>query len=172
MEFFKQNIIPQEVLVQLVAFLIVFWTLKSLAWGPILKSLDARREKIRQDFDRNEHARKELEGIKAEYTAHLQKIDEEARGKIQEAIEEGRKISRDLQEKARAEAQSTFEKTKENLALEITKARIQLRRDVASIALQVSEKVLEEKLTSDLQQEKILSMIQNLETSAPAKGGK
>ena len=32
MEFFKANIIPGEVFVQLIAFIIVFWTLKLLAW--------------------------------------------------------------------------------------------------------------------------------------------
>ena len=172
MEFFRQNIIPGEVIVQLLAFLIVFFTLKHLAWGPILKALESRRAKIKNDFDRNETMRGELESLKAEYAAQLHKIDEEARAKIQEAIEEGRKISRDIQEKARAESQATFEKTKENIGLEMAKARIQLRREIAGIALQVSEKILQEKLTGDKQQEKILSMIEDLDNTLEIQRGK
>ena len=132
MEFFKATIIPGEVFVQLIAFIIVFWTLKKLAWKPLLSALASRREKIQSDFERIEAAKKEIEELKTKYTAHLQKIEDEARGKIQEAVEEGRRIGREIQEKARADAQTTFDQAKENLALEAAKARLQLRHEIAS----------------------------------------
>ena len=123
MDFFKQNIIPGEVVVQIIAFLIVFFTLKRLAWGPVQKALETRREKIKEAFARIDLGKKEIDALKAEYAGHLARIEEDARAKLQEAIEEGRRLSRDLQEKARAEAQSVFEKTKENLEVEIAKAK-------------------------------------------------
>ena len=61
MDFFKQNIIPAEVIVQLTAFVIVFLTLKKLAWGPIQKALETRRETIREDHEKIESARKQVE---------------------------------------------------------------------------------------------------------------
>ena len=165
MEFFKANIIPGEVLVQLIAFLIVFFTLKALAWKPLLKALELRRERIQDQFNQIEAAKKDIEKLKAEYGAHLQKIDDEARGKIQEAVEEGRRIARDMQEKARAESQSSFEKAKENLNLEVAKAKITLRREIADLAILVSEKVIRERLSDAKQQEKILELIEELEKS-------
>lgn len=163
MEFFKQNIIPGEVLAQLLAFIIVFLVLRAFAWKPILKALEARAQRIREEFERIDHAKKEIENLKGEYTAHLQKIDDEARSKIQEAIEEGRRIAREIQEKARHEAQQTFEKSKENLAIEMEKARVTLRREIASLAIQVAEKVVQEKMTEEKHQEKALEIIQGLE---------
>ena len=165
MEFFKANIIPGEVLVQLIAFLIVFFTLKSLAWKPILGALEARRKRIQDDFDKIEHARKEIEGLKARYASSFQKIEDEARAKLQEAVEEGRRIAKDIQEKARAESQASFEKAKDNLALEAAKARLTLRREIADLAISVSEKVLSEKLSDSKQQEKIMSLIEEFEKS-------
>ena len=163
MEFFKANIIPGEVLVQIIAFLIVFWTLKALAWKPILGALEARRLRIKDDFDKIEAARKEIEALKIQYSASLQKIEDEARAKLLAAVEEGRLIARDIQEKARAEAQASFEKAKENLALETAKAHITLRREIADLAINVSEKVLHEKLSDAKQQEKIMELIEELE---------
>lgn len=164
MEFFQANINLGEVFVQLVAFMIVFWTLKLLAWGPLLKALESRREKIKQGFDQIEESKKEIEALKAEYHAHLQKIDEEARTKIQEAIEEGRGIAREIQEKARAESQALFEKSKENLELEISKARIMLRHEIAGLSLSVAERVLKEKMKdAKAQEEKVLEIIEELE---------
>lgn len=170
MDFFKEHIIPGEVIVQLLAFLIVFFTLKAMAWKPLLKGLESRREKIKADIDHLAVAKKEMETLKAEYSAHLQRIDEEARSKIQEAVEEGRRVARDIQEKARSDAQETFEKTKENIVLEAEKARIQLRREVADLTIRVSEKILGEHLTEKKQQEQILRLIEEMESTVGPKG--
>ncbi len=165
MEFFKANIHLGEVFVQLIAFIIVFWTLKLLAWKPLLKALDLRRERIQEEFDKIENAKKEIEGLKKEYAFRLQKIEDEARGKLQEAIEEGRRIARQIQDTARAESQTTFDKAKENLNLEIAKARLSLRREIADLAIGVAEKVIHEKMTDPKQQEKVLEIIKELETT-------
>ena len=164
MEFFKANIQLGEVLVQLVAFVVVFLMLKALAWKPILQSMAARREKIREELESIEKAKKAIEGLKAQYNALLQKIEEEARAKVQQAIDEGRRISKEIQDKARSESQATFEKAKENLELEVSKARIELRREIADLALTASERVLNQKLSGDgAQQAKILEIIDELE---------
>ncbi len=170
MEFFKANIIPGEVFVQILAFFIVFLTLKALAWKPLLKGLADRREKIENEFHRIAEAKKEIEALKAEYTAHINRIDEEARSKVQTAVDEGRRIAREIQDKARNDAQTTFEETKENLALEAAKIRIQLRREIAGLALQVSEKILEENLSGEKQQQKALAMLDDLEAALQKKG--
>lgn len=171
MEFFKANIIPSEVLVQLIAFVIVFWTLKIFAWKPILKALEARRQRIEGDFARVDQLKKDVEKLKAEYNAHIQKIDEEARTRIQEAVADGQRISREIQEKARADAQSTLEKTKQNLSIEAAKIRLDLKREIANMAIQVSEKILAEKLNEAKQQDKILKIIDDLEAEINRQGG-
>lgn len=164
MEFFAANIKLGEVIVQLVAFIVVFLTLKSLAWKPILQSLEARRAKIQGELDHIDASKKEIERLKAEYVAHLQKIEDEARSKIQEAVDEGRRIAKEIQDKARTESQATFDKAKENLELETAKARISLRREIADLAINTSERILSEKLSSDrAQQAKALEIIEELE---------
>ena len=163
MEYFAANIKLGEVFVQLLAFVIVFLTLKALAWKPLLQSLEARRERIRKEFDQIEQSRKEIENLKEEYQSRLQKIEDEARTKIQQAVDEGRRIAREIQEKARTDSQSTFEKAKENLTLETAKARLTLRREIADLAINVSERVLKEKMTGAKQEEKVLQILEELE---------
>lgn len=166
MDFIKENIIPGEVLVQLVAFLVVFFTLKAMAWKPVLGVLEARRKSIKDSFDEIEAGRQEIEKMKVEYSEHLSKIEEEARVKIQEAVDEGRRISKEMQEKARQESQDAFDKSKDNLALEVAKARVELRREIANLSLNVAERVLEEKMSDDAKQdEKVLDIIKDLEKS-------
>lgn len=164
MEFFQANIKLAEVLVQLIAFVIVFLALRKMAWGPMQQSLESRRAKIQGEFDKIEAARKEIEAMKTEYTGRLQKIEDEARAKIQQAIDEGRNIAKEIQEKARTESQNTFDKAKQNLDLEIAKARVALKQEIADLAINTSERVLNEKMSNDrAQQAKILEIIGDLE---------
>lgn len=158
------NVSLQEILTQAAGFAILVFVMSKMFWKPFLSSLDSRREHIQKELAHIDSSKKEIETMKAEYTAHLQKIEEEARMKIQESINEGRRIAKEIQDKARAEAQASFEKSKENLELEVTKARISLRREIAGLALETSERVLNEKLSTDqAQQAKIMEIIEGLE---------
>ena len=152
-----------EIAAQAIAFCALLIVLRWKAWGPIQNSLRLRREKIQSEFDKIDSAKKEIESLKAEYHAHLQKIEDDARAKLLEAVNEGRKISKEIQEKARLDSQNNFEKAKENLATELAKARVTLRREIADLALNVSEKVLQEQMKGAKQQEKILEMIEELD---------
>ncbi len=164
MDFFKSNIIPGEVIVQLVAFLIVFFTLKAMAWKPLQASLAARRARIQNDFDQIALQRQDIEKLKTEYAALLQKIDDESRKRLTEALEEGRRIAKEIQDKARTESQQTFDKAKQNLELEVAKARLEMRREIADLAISASEHVLKEKLAGGREQEtRIMSIIEELE---------
>jgi F-type H+-transporting ATPase subunit b len=163
MDYFKENIIPGEVIVQLIAFLTVFFVLKFWAWKPILASLAARRERIRKMLEDAETAKGEAEKLRGEYSAHLQKIEEEARTKIQEAVEDGRRIARDIQQKARAEAAHSLEQAKESLDLEIAKARVTLKREIADLSIRVAGKILREDLSEARQQAKVLEIIEEIE---------
>jgi F-type H+-transporting ATPase subunit b len=163
MDYFVQNIIPGEVLVQLIAFLLVFAVLKMFAWKPILKSLEDRRNRIQKTLADVDTAKADVEKLRAEYAGHLQRIDEEARVKIQEAIDEGRTVAREIQQKARAEASDTLHKAKESLEMEIAKARVTLQREIAGLSIRVAEKILRENMSEARQQEKVLDIIKELE---------
>lgn len=158
------NVSIQEILTQAIGFAILVFVLKKLFWKPFLDSLENRREHIRKELAHIDSSKLAIEKMKSEYAAHLQKIEDEARVKIQDAVNEGTRIAKEIQDKARAEAQASFEKSKENLDLEISKARLSLRREIANLAIGTSEKILNEKMSSDqAQQAKALEIIEGLE---------
>lgn len=153
-----------EVVAQAIAFCILLGVLRWKAWKPIQESLRLRREKIHSEFDGIDAAKRDIEALKSQYHSQLQKIEDEARAKMLAAIEEGQRISKELQEKTRLDAQASFEKATENIGIEVAKARLTLRREIADLALDAAERVLNEKLASDkAQQAKIMEIIEDLE---------
>lgn len=163
MEFFQENIHLGEVLVQLVAFLIVFAVLKKFAWQPLLAVIRSRRERIESEWNGIEKTKQAVAALQKDYLAHLQKIEEEARTKMQEAIQEGRRLAREIQEKARQESQASFEKAKANIDLEVQKARLTLRQEIAGLSIRVAEKIIAEKMDAPQQEKKALEILGQIE---------
>ena len=93
-----------EILTQILGFLVLVFVLKRLFWKPLLGILEARRKQIEETFRQIESSKKEIELLRSDYESRIQKIEEEARAKLQAAVEEGRRIAREIQEKAREEA--------------------------------------------------------------------
>ncbi|OGW42099.1 MAG: ATP synthase F0 subunit B [Nitrospirae bacterium RBG_16_43_11] len=143
------NLEIQQILTQAIGFLVLLFILKKIAWKPLLSLLDERREKIISEFQSIERTKSELSRLEQEYKARLAEIDAQARQKIQEAITEGQKIAVDVQEKAREEAKNILNKAKDNIDLEIAKARVELRNQVVSLAIGAAEKVIKAELSDE-----------------------
>lgn len=153
----------QEILTQAVAFILLVWVLKKMAWKPLLKLLDERREKIRTSFEEIEQTKKELEKLKMNYERARAHIEDEARQKLQLAIDEGKRVARELQEGSRREAQATLEKAKEDISLEVAKAKVTLRNEIVDLTLRATERLIEEKLDETKDKEIVLDFIEDLE---------
>jgi len=154
----------QEILTQALGFLLLIWVLKRIFWRPLLATLEERRRRIEGAFQQIENSKKELEGLRLDYESRIRKIEEEARGKLQTAVDEGRRIAREIQEKARDDAKQILSRSKEDLTLEIAKARVELRQEIAGLTLRAAEKLLREEMTDEKHRQKILEMIEELET--------
>ena len=153
----------QEILTQAAAFILLVWVLKRLAWKPLLKLLDERRQKIETSFEEIERTKKELDELKRDYERAHARIEEEARQKLQLAIDEGKRIARDLQEGARREARAILEKAKEDISLEVAKAKVTLRNEIVDLTLRATERLIQEKLDETKDKEIVLDFIEDLE---------
>ena len=153
----------QEILTQALAFVLLVWVLKRMAWKPLLKLLEERREKIRSGLEQIEQAMRDLEKLKRDYEHARAHIEDEARQKLQQAIDEGKRVARELQDQARREARSILDKAKEDIALEVAKAKVTLRNEIADLALRATERLIEEKLDDTKDKELVLDFIEDLE---------
>ena len=148
MELLK-SLSTSEIVAQIVSFLILLTFLRIFAWKKLLKMLDDRRERIASEFKKIDDAQSEVAKLKANYENKLSSIEAEARVKIQEAIAEGKKVSQEIREGARQEARAILDKAQENIELEISKAKQELKQKVIDLTLGTTEKLLREKITDD-----------------------
>ena len=136
----------QQILSQVLSFLILLWVLRRVAWRPLLGMLDQRRARIEDDLRQAAQQKADLARLQGEYQQRLTRIEEEARAKIQQAILEGKRIAGEVQEQARAQANAIMTKSKETVELELAKAKVTLRDQVAEMTMGAVERILREKL--------------------------
>ncbi len=140
------NLEIEQILTQIVAFLIMLWVLKKFAWKPLLGLMEERQELIRSEFDSIEIQKKEVNKQADEYKTKLHDIDAEARKRIQEAIGKGRDIAHDIERETRNKAALILNNAQDEMRRELDQAKEQLKRDVVKISLAVTEKLIQEKL--------------------------
>ena len=153
----------QQVVSQAISFIVLLWLLRRFAWRPLLTILDERRRHIETTLQDVASKKTELERLQADYAQRLAKIDDEARVKIQQAVLEGKRIAIEVQEDARAQAQAILAKSKETVELELAKAKVTLRDQVADMTVEAVERVLQQKLDAKTDRALVESALDELE---------
>lgn len=138
-----------EVVAQIVSFLIVFFVLRALLWKRVLGILDGRREKISGELQAVEKAKQDTEGLRVKYEALLGAIQEAAEVRFRERTQDGEKEAQAIKDKARQDALKIIEDAKRELRFEVAKSRQELKDWMVATILRVSEDILMEKLSSE-----------------------
>lgn len=145
-----------QIIIQIIAFLVMLWVMKRYGWQPLLDILEARRKKIQEEFNSITAQKEEAKKLTAQYEEQLREINVDARKKIQEAIAEGHKISVKIQEDAQSNAKMILQKARLEITGEIDKAKNQLKNDMVKLVVNTTEKILQKNL-DDSSQEKLIA---------------
>ena len=125
----------------LVCFGITFLVLRRFAFGPIQKTIDERRERIRQSIEEADNARAEARRLLEEHRA----LRAEARGEAEGILAEARRIADAMRERVREETEADRERrldeTRRQIEAETTRALEQIRAEIADLALVAAGKV-------------------------------
>jgi len=156
------NIEIQQVLTQIVGFLLLLWLLRKFAWGPLLGVLDERRTRIATELEEIRKGKESLSQMKAEYDTKISEIENQARLRIQEAVTEGQRVAKEIADGAREEAHQILEKAKEDIQREMVKAKAQLRDEIATISVAAAGKIVRQELNKQKDKELVLQYIDEL----------
>ncbi len=152
-----------QIATTILGFFLLVVVLRKLFWQTILKLLDERRQRIEDGFKNLERAKQDVARLQLDYQQRLAKIEEEARSKIQQSILEGKRVSMEIQEQARAQGAALLTKSKETIELELAKAKVTLRDQIASMTMEAVEKVLRRKLDEKTDRQLVDTVLTELE---------
>ncbi len=144
---------------QSLIFIGLLLLLKKFAWKPILDAVNERETSIKDALGAAKDARKEMEAIQEDN----QRILKEARAERETLLKEARNTGAQLVEQAKEEAKSEAQKiiTQAQAAIENEKrtAIVDLKKQVASISMEIAEKMLHTELENKDKQLKLVDKL-------------
>ncbi len=143
----------------LLAFLVVFFLLKGLAWKPILSSLKERETSIANAIASADKVKAEMAALKNENELMMAKAREERAVMIKEAKETADKMVADAKEKAKAEFDRIVAEAQTAITQQKNAALTDVKNQVGSLVIEVAEKVLSRELSNKSEQENYIKQL-------------
>jgi len=143
------DIHPGLMIWTIVSFVILLFILKKFAWTPIIAALEKREKGIKDDIETARNAREVAEQSLEEYRRKLAEAASETQTIIARARTDAERIGEELKTRYKAEAENLVEKARKQIDLERQTAITEIRSEVASMAIDVAEKVIGKVLDSE-----------------------
>ena len=144
----------------LLAFLIVFFLLRKMAWPAIIKGLRDRENSIADSLATAQKVKEEMALMKSENEALLAKAREERAQLLKEARETKDRIISEAKEQAKVEAGKVVAEAQAAINAQKMAALTEVKNQVGKLVIEVSEKVLRKELgNKDAQEAHIKGLV-------------
>lgn len=133
---------------QAIILLVLILLMVKFAWKPIMESITAREEGIKDAIASAETAKREMMNLKADN----QRLLDEARAERDTMIKEAREIKEKMISDAKSEAQvqgaKMIEQAKASIESEKNAALAELKSQVSGLSVEIAEKLLKAELSN------------------------
>lgn len=141
------------------SFSILLYILAKFAWKPILKGLKERESSIDEALNAANRAKEEMKMLKADNEQLLKEAKEERDEILKAARKVKEKIIEDAKVRASSEADRIVESAKDRIHFEKMAALTDLKNQLATLSIEIAEKVLKEELADKERQKKLVSKL-------------
>jgi len=135
------QVTPGLMIWTIVCFLITLFVLRRYAFGPIQKSIDDRRERIRQSLDEADRAREEARKLLEEHRKLIGSAKTDAEQILAEARRVAESNERRMRNELETDRQRRLEETRKQIEAETRRALEQIRLEVVDLSLLAATKV-------------------------------
>ena len=133
----------------LVIFFLALAVLRKYAWGPLLDSLQAREDFIRESLDSAKKDRDEAEVRLREYDDKLTEARAEATAIVEEGRRDAEVLRQRIEEEARAEAEKMVQRAKREIGIAKETAVKELYTLSGTLATTIASRIVARELTAE-----------------------
>lgn len=159
------DVVPGLMIWTLICFAITFYVLKRFAFGPIQRTIDERRDRIRKAVEEADNAREEARELLEQH----RRLIANAKGEAAEILAEARRVAdaqlERVKEEAEAERKRRLEETHRQIEAETKRSLDLIRSEVAELTLQATARVTGKVLDAEDQRRLIDEAIGELDFS-------
>lgn len=140
---------------QLVIFVALIFLLRKFAWKPILSAVEERETKISDALDLAEKTKLEMTQLKTQNEELIKQARQERDEILKTARETGDKIISEARSKSIADGDKIKADALAAIAIERQKAITEIKNQVATLSLDVAEKLVRQDLSNEARQKEL-----------------
>lgn len=147
---------------ELIAFIFFVWFCMKFVWPPIMGAIEERQKKIADGLAASERGEKDLELAQAKATEQLKEAKTQAAGIIEQAKKRGSQIVDEETQRAHQERENIIAQGHAEIEAERNRAKEDLRKQVAALAVAGAEKILERQIDAAAQSDIVEKLVAEL----------
>lgn len=159
-----------QIVISLCNLLILFFFLKKFLYKPVRKMISDRQAAVDNVYRQADEALEAAEQDRAEYEKKLASADAECDEMIRTAQQHARQRSASIVQEAEERAGDIMRRAENEIELERGKATAGMRREIADLAVQLAEKLLEREINESDHQNLIDSFIEGIGSEGDGDG--
>tara|TARA_B110000208_G_C11531498_1_gene344444 strand:+ start:77 stop:577 length:501 start_codon:yes stop_codon:yes gene_type:complete len=144
---------------QTLLFLVLMFVLRKYAWKPILNAVNERENSIQEALDSAKEAKLEMAKLKSDNEDLLNEARIERDAMLKEAREIKDRIVADAKGIANKESEKIIASARESIQHEKMAAITELKNQVATLSIEIAEKILKDELSSADKQKAIIDSV-------------
>ncbi|NEX63494.1 F0F1 ATP synthase subunit B [Noviherbaspirillum galbum] len=133
---------------QFVVFFILAWFTMKFVWPPLMKALDERAEKIANGLAAAERGKAEMAAAEKRVQSELATARDEGQKRISDAEKRAAAIIEEAKKTASDEAARILAAARADAEQQVTRAREELRAQVATLAVAGAEQILKREVNA------------------------
>lgn len=148
---------PGLIFWMLVVFLALVFILAKFAWGPIINGLKEREHEIQSALDLAKQTKADMAKLKSENEALIVEANATRDRILKDAKEAGERLVEAAKAKATAEGNKIIDGARETIKNEQAAAISQIKKEVATLSIEIAEKVLRRELGDKTAQDQLVA---------------
>jgi F-type H+-transporting ATPase subunit b len=128
-------------------FLVLFFVLWKFAWGPILKGLASREDRINASLKRAEEIEKATRELEETNRKVLEKAQQEAQQIVHESRVAAGKAASEIAAKAQHEIEEARDRFKNEMRLEAARVKDEIRKEAVAVTIAAAGRLIGRSLT-------------------------
>jgi len=131
---------------QFITFAVLVWFTARFVWPPITKAMHDREKKIAGGLEDAERSKRELEMAEHKAMSIIRDARQQASKIIEEANRHSALLVEEAKQQARVEGDRILELAQHDIEREVTNAREDMRKQLATLAIAGAEKIIQRQL--------------------------
>lgn len=154
----------------IITFVVVLVVLRITAWGPLMKALAEREQRISGAIEQADRIKSEAQQLLARHQTMMDKAKDEARSILDEARRDGLAVQEEIRRKAHEEAEQFKERARREIELAKDGAVHELWEQAAGLSTELATRILGRALDQRDQERLVRELIQEMRADKTPAG--